>query len=388
MAPTATLVVCVAGVASAFSPAAPPARGAVVLSAKTNYAIVGCGSPSRGMGWFHGLQLVEGECPSATLSDVVEPWFLGGGADSPGGAEFAEGVVDVWSPGVKFAAGLSAETWSGAAEGEPKLALIAGRTPDNPGFFRQALDSGATHILLEKPGAPTVGELEDMAKTAQSAEVPVFMGFIKNIATYFTEALAVAEKNPSALVTLTSLNDYENTEASLGECFERNSEGMLKNMAIHELALAATFFDMKADTIADVAVDAANCDCRTIGDYTDFAKLDFTLTNKNGGKLRVVADRCGGDGCFAEVTEGDKAIFSAEMVDDARKAKVAQRQAEHPDWIGYLITQEDEYKDLKERCAKAALDGTFPEGVASIEVAIEALKLAEYLTPVLTKKLL
>ena len=27
--------------------------------------------------------------PSATLTDIVEPWFLGGGADGPGGAEFA-----------------------------------------------------------------------------------------------------------------------------------------------------------------------------------------------------------------------------------------------------------------------------------------------------------
>jgi len=76
------------------------------------------------------------------------------------------------------------------------------------------------------------------------------------------------------------------------------------------------------------------------------------------------------------------------MVDAARAARVAARQAEHPDWIGYLITQEDEYKDLKQRCAQAALDGTYPEGVASIQVAIEALKLAEYLTPVLQKKLM
>ena len=65
----------------------------------------------------------------------------------------------------------------------------------------------------------------------------------------------------------------------------------------------------------------------------------------------------------------------------------AKRQAEHPDWIGYLVTQEVEYKELKERCAKAALAGESPEGVASIEVAIEALKLAEYLTPLLQKAL-
>ena len=183
-----------------------------------------------------------------------------------------------------------------------------------------------------------------------------------------------------------SLNDY--TEESLGECFERNAEGMLKNMAIHELALAATFFGMTADSIADVAVDAGNCDCRTIGAYTDFAKIDFTLTNTAGGKLRIVADRCGGDGCFASVADGSEVVFEAEMVDADRAARVAARQAEHPDWIGYLITQEDEYKDLKERCAAAALAGTFPEGVADIGVAVDALKLAEYLTPVLQKKLM
>ena len=388
------LILALAASASALNPLRSvrnlfkPSRAAVAApeGAKTNYAIVGCGLPSRGMGWFHGLQLVEGECPSGKLSDIVEPWFLGGGKDSDAGKVFAAECVDSWSPDVAFQAGLSTSTWSGAAPGEPKLALIAGRTVDNPGFFQQALDSGATHILLEKPGAPTVGELESMAATAEKADVPVFMGFIKNIAPYFTQALDAYGKHPGSLVTLTSLNDY--TEESLGECFERNAEGMLKNMAIHELALAATFFGMIADSIADVAVDAGNCDCRTIGSYTDFAKIDFTLTNKAGGKLRIVADRCGGDGCFASVADGSKVVFEAEMVDADRAARVAARQAEHPDWIGYLITQEDEYKDLKERCAAAALAGTFPEGVADIGVAVDALKLAEYLTPVLQKKLM
>ena len=106
------------------------------------------------MGWFHGLQLVEGACASARLSDVVEPWFLGPGKDSDAGAEFDAGVVQAW-PDTRFSDAISDETWSTAGPG-PKLALIAGRTVDNPGFFRQALAAGATHILLEKPGAPSV----------------------------------------------------------------------------------------------------------------------------------------------------------------------------------------------------------------------------------------
>ena len=34
-------------------------------------------------------QILDGDVPSATLTDIVEPWFLGGGKDGPGGAEFA-----------------------------------------------------------------------------------------------------------------------------------------------------------------------------------------------------------------------------------------------------------------------------------------------------------
>ena len=79
----------------------------------TPVALVGCGMPAtrgnqlatatpsmqrprhaaiwqgRGMGWYHAKQILDGDVPSATLTDIVEPWFLGGGKDGPGGAEFA-----------------------------------------------------------------------------------------------------------------------------------------------------------------------------------------------------------------------------------------------------------------------------------------------------------
>jgi hypothetical protein len=37
----------------------------------------------------------------------------------------------------------------------------------------------------------------------------------------------------------------------LDECFERNSEGMLKNMMIHEIALMCTYNGVAVDTIAE-----------------------------------------------------------------------------------------------------------------------------------------
>ena len=63
----------------------------VSLSAKRSEVIlVGCGAPDRGMGWYHSLQMLQGSCPSAHLTTIVEPWFLGAGADGPGGKEFAD----------------------------------------------------------------------------------------------------------------------------------------------------------------------------------------------------------------------------------------------------------------------------------------------------------
>ena len=41
--------------------------------------LVGCGAPSRGMGWYHAEQLLKGKCPSGKLLYIVEPWFLGAG---------------------------------------------------------------------------------------------------------------------------------------------------------------------------------------------------------------------------------------------------------------------------------------------------------------------
>ena len=337
---------------------------------KSNFCVVGCGVPGRGMGWFHALQLFHGECNSGRLASVVEPWFLGGGKESPGGEAFQKEVVQQWAPAVKFDTSLKPELWE--TEG-PKIALIAGRTVDNPKLFRAALDAGATHIMLEKPGAPTVGELEDMAVEANERGVPVFMGFIKQISAYVASAMAC-----SGQVTFKSYNNYAETD--LGECFERNAEGMLKNMAIHELALAVDLFDLTLDTLADVRVN--DIDVRNIGGRTDFVKVDLTLYHTDGRSVTVYADRCAGvDGCEAVVTDSDGAVVEAfPMVDEDRAKQVDDLKKLHPDWLGYLLTQAPEYQKLKETCAAFALGTGDGAKVATMQTAIDSLKLAEHLT--------
>ena len=204
------------------------------------YVVVGCGCPGRGMGWFHCRQLLEGRVPNATLTDIVEPWFLGPGAGSPGSSEFAAFREEAESKhGVRFWASVGEMP---AATGRCRVALIAARAGDCPKLFEAAIASGVQHIYLEKPGAPSVAAMESMAALAESQGVGVTMGYNKNVASYVTAAREFETSQTGSEPPLTCfIHNNAYVEEELDECFERNSEGMLKNMAVHELALAVTY---------------------------------------------------------------------------------------------------------------------------------------------------
>ena len=120
---------------------------------------------------------------------------------------------------------------------------------------------GCSTVYLEKPGAPTVGELEGMAEHAEAQGAAVYMGYNKCVTAYVTGALAAEKEHPGATTVYHHNNAY--TPAELPECFERNSEGMLKNMAVHELALLVTFYGVKSDNIASVVPDKEFSSCQT-----------------------------------------------------------------------------------------------------------------------------
>lgn len=92
-------------------------------------------------------------CPSASLDYIIEPWFLGPGATSPGGPEFNE-----WAEESKKAHGtvFGTSIKDLPPPKEPRCALISGRTADNPRLFAECIEAGCKTIFLEKPGAPTV----------------------------------------------------------------------------------------------------------------------------------------------------------------------------------------------------------------------------------------
>ena len=191
------------------------------------FVVVCLGAPGRGMGWYHSTQLLAGEVPRARLGAVVEPWFMGEGS----GAEHADSFATFRSEaeaehGVKFCA--SVEELPSAVG--PRVALIAARAADFPPLFSAVLEKGFDHIYLEKPGAPDAATMAAMADAAQGAGVPVSLGFNKNVSSYVAQAREFAASHPGTTSTLIHNNDY--SEATLDECFSRNSNGMLHNMVI------------------------------------------------------------------------------------------------------------------------------------------------------------
>ncbi|KAG7343279.1 hypothetical protein IV203_021224 [Nitzschia inconspicua] len=353
--------------------------------------LVGCGAPKRGMGWYHAVQMIKGKCPSAKLCFIVEPWFMGAGAEGPGGPEFAEFRKETEEKeGIQFF--MSVADLPPVAEGKNRLALISGRTADNPRLLTECIANGCSTIYLEKPGAPTVAELSAMRDEAKAAGATVLMGYNKNVCKYVSKAREYADANEGSHITFVSNNAYENTPESLGECFERNSEGMLKNMAIHELALLVSFFDVAVDTIEKCEADKDFSSCQTLKgpsgkDYTDFDKIKFTITTKSGKSVSVQADRCGGDVSWAAVDMDGKEVFRHSMPDEDDKANVTVLQKEYPGAMPYFFSQDPDYITVKERVASFCANGTEPTGIATIDVAVETLRVAEYLTPTLQEQL-
>jgi len=333
--------------------------------------------------------MLEGRCPSASLDYVVEPWFLGGGASGPVGPEFGEWAA---ASTAKYGTAFETSVANLPAPKQPRVALISGRTADNPHLLSECISAACKTIILEKPGAPTVAELQTMKDESEAAGVEVLMGYNKNVCKYVRKTREFAATVEGSHVTFVSNNAYENTAESLGECFERNAEGMLKNMAIHELALLVSFFDVTVENIESVTADKEYSSMQTLKgpsgkDWTDFDKIKFTIKTKTGKEVSVAADRCGGTDSYATVTAEGEEVFRYYMPDDEDKATVEKLQAQYPTAMPYFFTQDPDYVAVKERISKHAVTGDGAEGIATIGVALETLRVAEYLTPTLMEQL-
>jgi len=368
------------------------ASQATTTADQAQVVLVGCGCPLRGMGWYHAVQMLGGECPSAKLCHIVEPWFLGAGATGPGGTEFTEFQEKAAeNHGVGFHKSMA--DLPVLEDGVKRLALISGRTADNPRLLDESIEAGCTAIYLEKPGAPTVAELQTMKKKASDAGVTVLMGYNKNVCKYVSKTREFAATVDNGHVTFVSNNTYEPTAESLGECFERNCEGMLKNMAIHELALLVSFYDVTVENIQSVKVDKEFSSMQSLKgpsgkEWKDFDKIKFTIMTKTGKTVSVQADRCGGDKSYATVTDDSgKELFRHSMPDEEDEANVAVLEKKYPGAMPYFFSQDPDYTAVKEKVAAFCAKGSEPDGIATIDIACETLRVAEFLVPELQGQL-
>merc|ERR1711892_1349450 len=106
------------------------------------------------------------------------------------------------------------------------------------------------------------------------------------------------------------------------------------------------------------------------------------------GKLQI--DRCGdAGGSGNSVAIVSKEVARTETPEPELKKTTAVQAAADPEMMPYFFLQHDDYITLKERTAAHVLAGKAgtPEGIATIDIAIDALKVAEYLTPLLTAAL-
>jgi len=357
---------------------------------KVNVLLVGCGTPLKSMGGYHALQILDGRVPDAELGLVVEPWYFNEASKSaPGYDEFHAWRKEMEADrGVKFFSNVAEVP--PPAEGELRLAIISARTADNPALLEACVANGCKAIYLEKPGATTVKDLEAMRDTAEAAGTKVHMGFNKNISSYLVKSREFASSQGTKPdVTFLHNNNYPNTEEALTECFERNAEGMLKNMAIHELALCVTYYGVTVDAIASVVADKQYSSLQTLGGITDFDKLKFKIVTKGGAEISVAADRCGGDDSVGIITDSETGAELARfsMPDDETVANIPSLKEKYGDAMPYFFTQDPDYLELKNLVVQNFLKGTPATGVADIGVAIETLKVAEYLTPILQEQL-
>eukprot|EP00392_Amoebophrya_sp_AT5.2_P001516 g1518.t1 len=289
--------------------------------APTDVYVVGFGVPGRSMAWFHCEQLRHGLVANARLRGVIEP-----GLAVPGLSDTAP--VLAWQKReltekeknkilvVKSVADLPPLAIGGAgARGGEAVALVACRTTDMCAQLCQLVDHGIRFIYLEKPGAFSAAELEQAKRYADRFGAKVFLGYNRNVAPYLENAVAALQKTEAVnhlrggkrfVFHCEHFNTY--TARDLLELnFARNTEGILKNMAIHELMIAVAFFGYTVEKLKEVRLlksayhPFAEADKRAFpalqGLDGDFSFLQFQLVHFDDKVpvFQVTADRCGGD---------------------------------------------------------------------------------------------
>merc|ERR1719468_1071378 len=111
---------------------------------------------------------------------------------------------------------------------------------------------------------------------------------------------------------------------------------------IHELVLLCTYFNIRADRIAEV-IPHTDFTVREVRrgpesgrDFEDFRRVGFTVVSRDGSKVSVRADRCGGNFSSAEVSVKGEVKSTITMPDPELEVFMKKLEAETPDCMPYF----------------------------------------------------
>jgi hypothetical protein len=169
--------------------------------------IVGNLLPRSGTGWFHLTQFLD--VPNVRVRAVVETRLLDKSAASyrPPVAfvDLIKALLDLGVECVDSVHKLQGVLYNDGQR--PKatnlLCVVAGKTEENPRYFRECINLGATHIYLEPPGATSAMQLKDMASLAEMRGVQVYMGYQKLCSAYIQHAVEFSRTIPKSHVVST-----------------------------------------------------------------------------------------------------------------------------------------------------------------------------------------
>lgn len=356
--------------------------------------VIGCGLPEKSMGWYHAWQLIQEFSHQCTLTGIVEPWYLGSGRDAPGSEAFKAFQADCHQrvPGkVEWVDSVDKLAPRPLSPGSAAIALVACRTPDMPQLARQALAKGFTHVYLEKPGSPSVADLDLILTDAEALQIPVFMGYNKNCSAYVVGAVQqvrkwqAERKPPSFTVILEHNNAFKLPEEGpdlVNFVSGPGCEGIVHNMLCHEFAFAHTFFGLSVSTLERVELLPGTIKL-PLADRIDFQCLAFRCYLRDGMQLDIVANRCGGN-CSSIHLDREGYPRMTFTTPDGHHAKwVVEQQQLRPNIMPYFLLQEPDYRELKRRALEHVSSGRagVPAGLVDLRGAREVLMLADYLAP-------
>ena len=343
--------------------------------------IVGCGPKS--VGWFHLMQFLD--MAHINVRAVVEPFYLDKTKCPYPPQSFVDLVMMLDEMGVRCLYHINQLD----VLQKETLCIIAGRTPDNPRLFRECIGVGASHIYLESPGAPTVEQLKDMQALAAARGVDVYMGYQRLCSPYIEQAIELSNSIPKSHVFFCHNENYTSSELQL--VVSRYPEGMIRSMAVQELAVLVTQCGVKVDNIMGFKVNTNRLFSEKLTYFnensgngqTDLSRAAFKITTKKGRSVSVMGDRCGGLVSFAVVKSRTGKELQRFQSHDQGQVSVVQDElrGEHGEIADQFIIGREEYLEMKKRLVNRILSGdarSKPSWMVSIQDGIDIMALADY----------